>query len=86
MPNLSTTDIEQLAYKIADEAAESAIECNCNIVAAVIGRDRIEWSNLASTSSEAREAMQRDAKYLELRGRLVRHALNPDLVRVVEAV
>jgi len=75
-------DTEQLAYKIADEAAESALECNCNVVAVAHGRVRTAWLNLALASAEAQEAMQRDARYLELRGKLERHPVNSNLVQL----
>lgn len=89
-----------LAFEIADEAAQSAIECNLLEVRrtpadyaflyegsasefkATMARRVGSWWDILSLDPNAKESIERDIHYLELRGKLTRHPDLPHLVRV----
>jgi hypothetical protein len=71
------SDLQTLAYEIADDAATSCIESNC-----LCGPNGRWWD--IGTAADAEFYVLRDVCYLEARGKLRRHPKTPNLVQIVE--
>jgi hypothetical protein len=70
------TAIDQLAHQLAQEYAISSIEANGEYTS------EDGWYDLSGLRDEDREALYKQASYLEQRGLLERKAENPAIVRI----
>lgn len=70
-----TTEVEYMAFELADETARCDIESEC-IWLTHSGKYAGRWYELVEN-----EYVARAVKYLDLRKLLVRHPENPSLVR-----
>ena len=71
------SELDELAHSIAYENAVSAIEC-----ASVDGGNG--WMDVSGLEPFETDGIERDIRYLEMRGLLVRHSGNPGLVQILD--
>lgn len=77
-----TTEIDELAIKLADDSALSAIDCYCVVVPSTEhkGSEKEQWFDTGDIDNRLAD----DVRYLELRGLLERHPVNFDWVQLFE--
>lgn len=75
-----STELQQLMEEIADDAAAMDLGAYCSMVT----RDGHSWFDTTSPRSwtSDRDLVHSRVRYLELRGKLIRHPAYRDLVRM----
>ena len=77
---LVETDAQRLATELADEVAQSDIECNC-VAAECAGADWYDTGAEIPDDPAVRQGIEKALRYLDLRGLVTRHPEDSHLVR-----
>lgn len=78
-------ELDELAYAIADEAAMASLDCHLfQYHGCRYDVPETKWLMIESVSPIARKPIERDVRYLELRGMLKHHPERADLVTLIE--
>lgn len=79
---MSATELEKLAYALADTMAASELGSHCVPVFHVgIRKFSNPWYDTSRCGTGMKRYVKRAVRYLELRGMLVRHPERPELAR-----